>query len=239
MLNVLMKARERLTPGVIGCFICRTRYIDDAVLRAVVEEFDAVVNLGAGVDTRAFRIPGIEEVRYFEMDLPELLDAKKQYIDKKIGGLPANLSLVPIDFDSQNIGEALQKAGYSPSSRTLFIWEGVTQYITRDVIDTVLEYVARAASGSRIVFTYVLESFIDGSVIPAGLKSLYRMTLKKKDPLWLSGFDRAGMPEFLSRFSLHLIEDVGHEEHMERYIRPLGRDLSVFEIERIVLAEAR
>jgi methyltransferase (TIGR00027 family) len=239
MLNFLMKARERLTPGVIGGFICRTRYIDDAVLRAVVEEFDSVVNLGAGMDTRAFRIPGIEEVRYFEMDLPELLDVKKEYIDKKIGGLPANLSLVPIDFDNQDIGEALQKAEYSPSSRTLFIWEGVTQYITRDAIDKVLEYVAKAASGSMIVFTYVLESFIDGSVIPFGLKSLYRMTLKKKDPLWLSGFDPAGMPEFVSRFSLHLIEDVGHEEHMERYIRLVGRDLSVFEIERIVLAEVR
>jgi methyltransferase (TIGR00027 family) len=239
MLNFLLKMREKQTPGVIGGFICRTRYIDDAVLRAVVEEFDAVVNLGAGVDTRAFRIPGIEELRYFEMDLPELINAKKKYIERNTPGLPANVSLVPIDFDSQDIGETLQKAGYAQSSRTLFIWEGVTQYITRDAINAVLEYVARAASGSRIVFTYVLESFIDGSIIPAGLQSLYRMTMKKKDPLWLSGFDPAGMPEFLTRFSLHLIEDAGHEEYMERYIRPSGRDLTVFEIERIVLAEVR
>jgi methyltransferase (TIGR00027 family) len=187
MLNFLMKVRERATPGVVGGFISRTRYIDDAVIAAVAEEFDAIVNLGAGMDTRAFRIQGTEDMRYFEMDLPELIEMKKKYIEKNTAGLPENLSLVPVDFDTQDIGEELQKAGYSPSSRTLFIWEGVTQYITREAIDAVLEYVARSAAGSRIVFTYVLQSFLDG-VVPPGLQSLYRMTMKKKQPLWLTGF---------------------------------------------------
>jgi methyltransferase (TIGR00027 family) len=177
-------------------------------------------------------------MRYFEMDLPELIEIKKKYIEKNTAGLPENLSLVPVDFDTQDIGEELQKAGYSPSSRTLFIWEGVTQYITREAIDAVLEYVARSAAGSRIVFTYVLQSFLDG-VVPDGLQSLYRMTMKKKQPLWLTGFRPEEIPEYLSRFSLHLIEDVGHEGHMERYIRPLHRDITVFEIERIALAEVR
>jgi methyltransferase (TIGR00027 family) len=238
MLNFLMKVRERATPGVVGGFISRTRYIDDAVIAAVAEEFDAIVNLGAGMDTRAFRIQGTEDMRYFEMDLPELIEIKKKYIEKNTAGLPENLSLVPVDFDTQDIGEELQKAGYSPSSRTLFIWEGVTQYITREAIDAVLEYVARSAAGSRIVFTYVLQSFLDG-VVPDGLQSLYRMTMKKKQPLWLTGFRPEEIPEYLSRFSLHLIEDVGHEGHMERYIRPLHRDITVFEIERIALAEVR
>jgi methyltransferase (TIGR00027 family) len=223
---------------VVGGFISRTRYIDDAVIAAVAEEFDAIVNLGAGMDTRAFRIQGTEDMRYFEMDLPELIEMKKKYIEKNTAGLPENLSLVPVDFDTQDIGEELQKAGYSPSSRTLFIWEGVTQYITREAIDAVLEYVARSAAGSRIVFTYVLQSFLDG-VVPDGLQSLYRMTMKKKQPLWLTGFRPEEIPEYLSRFSLHLIEDVGHEGHMERYIRPLHRDITVFEIERIALAEVR
>ena len=43
----------------------------------------------------------------------------------------------------------------------------------------------------------------------------------------------------MSKFSLHLIEDVGHEEYIERYIKPKRRDLAVFEIERAVLAEVK
>ena len=164
---------------------------------------------------------------------------KQAYIDKNAGGLPANVTLVPIDFNNQDIGEELMKAGYSPSARTFFIWEGVTQYISREAIDSVLRYVSRAAAGSRIVFTYVLESFIDGSVIPAGQERMYKYAVHKLNTLWFSGFDPAGMPDYLSGFSLDLIEDVGREEYLERYIRPRNRDLNVFEIERTVLAKVR
>ena len=102
-----------------------------------------------------------------------------------------------------------------------------------------MEYVAQAATGSRIVFTYVLESFISGSYIPDGLNTLYNTMLKKKNPLWFCGFEPAKMGEYLSKYPLSLIEDVGTEEYLERYIKPKGRDLTVMEIERTVLAEVK
>ena len=237
--NFLMNMREKSSPGVIGGILCRTRYIDDVLNNAIKEGVGTVVNLGAGMDTRAFRIPGIENIQYFELDFPELQKVKRAYIDKKIGELPSNVSLVPIDFNSQELGEELKKAGYTLSSKTLFIWEGVTQYISKEAIDNTLKYVAQAAAGSRIVFTYVLKSFINGSYIPDGLNSLYKLTLKKKNPLWFCGFEPAEMHEYLSEYSLYLIEDVGHEEYLERYIKPKGRDLTVMEIERTVLAEVK
>jgi len=239
ILDFLVKMREKSSPGIIGGIICRTRYIDDVLNNAIKEGVGTVVNLGAGMDTRAFRISGIENIQYFELDFPELQKVKRSYIDKKIGELPSNVSLVPIDFNSQDLGEELKKAGYTLSSKTLFIWEGVTQYISKEAVDNTIKYVAQASTGSRIVFTYVLRSFIDGSYIPDGLNSLYKFTLKKKNPLWFCGFDPAEMHEYLSKFSLYLIEDVGHEEYLERYIKPKGRDLTVFEIERTVLAEVK
>ena len=239
MLNLLIKMREKVSPGIIGGLICRTRYIDDVLNDAIKEGFEAVVNLGAGIDTRAFRIPGIENVKYFELDFPELQKTKKSYIDKNIGELSPNVFLVPIDFNSQEPGEELKKAGYDLSLKTLFIWEGVTQYISKEALDNTFKYVSQASTGSRIVFTYVLESFINGSNIPDGLKSLYKFALKGKNPLWFYGFDPAAMAEYLAGYSLSLIEDAGHEEFLERYIRPKGRDLTVMEIERTVLAEVK
>jgi methyltransferase (TIGR00027 family) len=239
ILNFFIKLREKSTPGVWGGLICRVRYIDDVSNNAIKEGVGTVVNLGAGMDTRGFRIPNIENIQYFELDFPEVLKVKRSYIDKKIGELPPNVSLVPIDFNSQDLGEELEKAGYDSSSKTLFIWEGVTQYISKEAVDNTLKYVAQAPPGSKIVFTYVLESFINGSKIPDGLNSLYKFMLKKKDPLWFCGFDPAKMSEYISKYSLSLIEDIGHEEFLERYIRPKGRDLKVMEIERTVLAEVK
>jgi len=237
--NFLMNMREKSTPGVVGGILCRTRYIDDVLINAIKEGVGTVVNLGAGMDTRAFRIPGIENIQYFELDSPELLKVKRSYIDKKIGELPSNVSLVPIDFNSQDLGEELKKAGYTLSSKTLFIWEGVTQYISKEAVDNTIKYVAQAHTGSKVVFTYVLKSFINGSYIPDGLNSLYKTMLNKKNPLWFCGFDPGEMHEYLSKYSLYLIEDVGHEEFLERYIKPKGRDLTVMEIERTVLAEVK
>jgi len=237
--NLLMNMREKSTPGVVGGILCRTLYIDDLLIKAIKEGIGAVVNLGAGADSRAFRVPGIENIQYFELDSPEVLKVKRSNINKKIGELPSNLSLVPIDFNSQDLGEELKKAGYDLSSKTFFIWEGVTQYISKEAIDNTLKYVAQAPAGSKIVFTYVLKSFINGSYIPDGLNSLHKLTLKKKNPLWFCGFDPAEMHEYLSKYSLSLIEDVGHEEYLERYIKPKGRELTVMEIERTVLATVK
>jgi methyltransferase (TIGR00027 family) len=235
----LVNIREKSTPGVIGGIICRTRYIDEVLINAVKEGVETVVNLGAGADSRAFRIPGIESIPYFELDHPEVLKFKRSIINKKLGGLPSNMSLVPIDFNNQDLGEELKKAGYDLSSNTFFIWEGVTQYISKDAIDNTLKYIAQASKGSRIVFTYVLKSFINGSYIPDGLNSFYKSVLKKKNPLFVCGFDPAEVHEYLSKYSLSIIEDVGHEEFLERYIKPKGRDLSVMDIERTVLAEVK
>ena len=55
--NFLMNMREKSTPGVVGGILCRTRYIDDVLNNAIKEGVGAVVNLGAGMDSRAFRIP--------------------------------------------------------------------------------------------------------------------------------------------------------------------------------------
>jgi len=234
-----MNMREKSTPGVVGGILCRTVYIDDLLINAIKEGIGTVINLGAGADSRTFRIPGIESIPYFELDLPEILKVKRSNINKKLGELPSNVFLVPVDFNSQDLGEELKKAGYNLSSKTFFIWEGVTQYISKEAIDNTLKYFAQAPTGSKIVFTYVLESFINGSYIPDGTNFLYKTMLKKKNPLWLSGFDPAGMSKYLSEHSLSLIEDVGHEEFLERYIKPKGRELTVMEIERTVLAEVK
>ena len=150
MWNFLMNIREKSTPGVVGGIICRTRYIDDLLTKAINERFETIVNFGAGMDSRAFRIPGIENIPYFELDLPDTIKDKSYYTSKNIGATPAKLSLVPIDFNTQNLDEVLYNAGYNLSSKTFFIWEGVTQYISKEAVNNTFKYIAQAATGSRM-----------------------------------------------------------------------------------------
>ena len=222
----------------LGWFFCRFRYIDDVLKDSIARKgLESVVNLGAGYDCRAYYIPGIERVRYFEVDYPSAIETKKAKMKKILGKLPDHVIYVPVDFEKQSLDTELKKAGYDLTSKTLFISEGVTQYISKEANDSILEYVAQAAPGSKIVFTYILKSFIEGKDLKGATeKSMYKW-LVKGFKLFKYGLDPAEMRDYLSEYHLSLIEDIGSREMKERYMKKVSLGLDVFEIERIALAK--
>jgi methyltransferase (TIGR00027 family) len=228
----IMKFGEKLAPGVQNVLMCRVRYIDEVLRDAINAGFNAVVNLGAGFDSRSLRIEGIESLKIFEIDHPTVIAEKSKRLKKAGFGIPVNLELVPIDFNKFTLKQGLEKAGYDPSLKTLFIWEGVTQYVTKEAVESTLRYISQTKAGSRVVFTYVLQEFIENPESFPGLTTMYKQI---KD-LWVNGMDPATMKNYLKKFGLKLLKDAGAEYYREHYLKPLNRDLAVTEIERIVLA---
>ncbi len=240
----LMKKSEKSAPGATGWFFCRDRYVED-ILKECLEkkEVETVVNLGAGMDCRAYYIPGIEKLPYFEVDHPTVIKKKMKKMKKILGKLPNNVVYVPIDFQKQSLDVELKNAGYNLTSKTLFIWQAVTQYISKEANDNTFKYIAQAAPGSKLVFSYIIKSFIDGKYSNDGIKRLAKQFRKKNNPLFISGFDPADMKDYLSKYSLSLIEDIDSVEMQERYSNLIDLDLlktvKEFDNERFVLAEVK
>lgn len=233
--NALMRAIEKSTPGAMGSHFCRYRYIDDLLTASIAnKEIETVVNLGAGMDVRAYFIPGVENIRYFELDHPYVIKKKIKKIRKALGDLPGHVVYVPIDFEQQNLTTELEKAGYDLSSKTLFICEGVTAYLREKTVDSILSYVASSAPGNKIVFSYVIKSLVQGKNIHKGIQTVYNRLVKKS--IIIFGIDPDEITGYLSKHSLSLIEDIGPDEYKERYMIPSGLGLDVNEIERTALA---
>jgi methyltransferase (TIGR00027 family) len=76
--DAILACRERELPGVIGSLLCRTRYMDDVLREAAWDGVDQVVILGAGFDTRPYRMAELEGVPVFEVDHPAVQEAKRQ-----------------------------------------------------------------------------------------------------------------------------------------------------------------
>ena len=67
--------------------------------------------------------------------------------------LPANMRFVGVDFDHDDLGERLRAAGYDETKRTLFVWQGVIVYLTREGADNTLAFIAKhSVPGSVVVF---------------------------------------------------------------------------------------
>lgn len=235
-LDYMVRVREKSTPGVLGGILCRNRYFDEVLAAAIEEGFDTLVNLGAGYDTRALRIPGIQRLKVFEIDHPDVIKEKKRRLEKAGLTVPSNLTFVPVDFDQQDLKTELEKAGYNHKGRTLFIMEGVTQYIARASFEDTLRYAALAASGSRLAFTYVIKDVFDHpEEYPEHKQLMNQFKLFKLNSL--TGYDLDKMSDYLKRFGFELKEDVGADYFRTNYLLPKKRELSLMRIERVVLAE--
>jgi methyltransferase (TIGR00027 family) len=234
MRNFTIKQTDAVAQGIFGAQICRTRYIDDAVKAALSQGISQLVILGAGFDTRPYRLPGMERVNVFEVDLPSVQNDKKKKILKYLGRLPDHVTFIPIDFDTQTLETVFTGTAFDPSRPAVFIWEGVTQYISEGAVRQTLTFVGKSAPGSVIVFTYVLKSIIERrSDIPG---ADHMMDVVAQNAPWVFGLEPSEIPEFLKAFHLVLIADVGNADYQEKYLKPLGRNLVVSEGERIVHA---
>ncbi len=226
---------EKRAPGVWGSILCRKRHIDDRLAEAVDSQVETMVNLGCGIDTRTYRLPALAKLPVFEVDLPENIDAKRSRLKKVLGGVPAHVTLVPIDFDREDLGAVLASHGYAGDTRTFFIWEGVTQYLTEEGVRATFAFLASAHAGSRLAFTYIRKDFMDGEAF-YGHEYIYKkLVLKEKN--WRFGMDPESVADFLSGYGWRVLEHLGFDELAERYVKPTGRKLLSMPIERMVYAE--
>jgi methyltransferase (TIGR00027 family) len=235
----VLSLRERRMPGSLGSILCRTRYIDDVVKRSLAKGLDQLVILGAGFDSRAYRIPGIDRAQVFEVDLPGARELKQSRVEKVLGAVPENVTLVGMNFDRQDLDDVLSAAGFRKGRRTLFVWEGVTQYLTAEAVSDTLEFVSGVSGAdSAIVFSYVRRGLIDGTDRPEWFEPFMAFANRVGSPM-IFGLDRAELEQYLSERGLALIDDVGAAEYRDLYLRQLGREMHVFDGERVALAEAK
>jgi methyltransferase (TIGR00027 family) len=220
--------------GPLGSGVCRTRFIDDRVLDAVRDGLEQVVILGAGFDSRAYRLLGLARARVFEVDHPATQAAKRA----RLPDVPPHVVFVPIDFDREPLGEVMARAGFRCGERTFFLWEGVTNYLTAEAVDATVRWVARAGGpGSQLLFTYIDGGMLDGSLAFEGARA-GRDTVGRMGEAFTFGLDPHDVPAYLAARGLTLVEDVAAPDYRERYLRPLGREMKIWEFYRVALAVA-
>jgi methyltransferase (TIGR00027 family) len=123
----------------VRMMLVRTRFIDEALERAVAGGAAHVVILGAGFDSHAYRCQELlTNVRVFEVDRPATQELKQARVREALGGPPANLTYVPIDIQHEDLADVLRRHGHDQSQRTFFIMEGVTVYVPEEGVRATL-----------------------------------------------------------------------------------------------------
>ncbi|HXK11084.1 MAG TPA: SAM-dependent methyltransferase [Vicinamibacteria bacterium] len=208
--RALARFIDRHWPGPRAAVCVRTRYIDDAVVDLVAEGLDQLVILGAGFDARAQRLPDLRQVRVYELDHPSTQAVKRA----AVGRAGAPVRYVPIDFGRERLESVLDDAGVAPDARTLFLWEGVTNYLDEVSVDGTLRTIA--ARGTQAIVTYVDRALLDGAREFAGGRESLAHVRSLGEPFTF-GLDPATLPTYLEARGLRLLEDHALSDVATRY----------------------
>ena len=212
-------AVERIMPGIYGFALARVRHMDLIVRRETAAGIDSLVILGAGYDTRAYRMqPELSDVRVFEVDHPATSRDKRRRLANEIRSIPENVRFVELDFTRQDLLEELAAHGHRLSTRTLFLLSGVSMYLPEEAMFDLFRQVATHSSGrTSMVFDYIDADVLIEPDRFYGKEWLRYASKVGEAPTW--GIRPGGARELLAAHGLSLVSDLNAHELTARYLR--------------------
>ncbi|MGA4539500.1 class I SAM-dependent methyltransferase [Uniformispora flossi] len=183
------EAARRRRLAVSFSIVVRTKFLDDLLREASASGVRQVVLLGAGMDSRAFRMEWPEGTRLFEVDTAAPLDFKAEVLRGERA--VARCERIPVAVDlREDWPRALSAAGHDPTAPTVWIAEGLLIYLPEDAVELLLARIGtQSAAGSRLGLTLgsrgVIERF-GADAAPGSAASLWISEMPDDPVRWLA-----------------------------------------------------
>jgi len=130
--------------------------------------------------------------------------------------VPASLTFVPVDFETQALPDQLRVAGFQPEQPAFFSWLGVSMYLTRDAVLATLAFVGRCAPGSGITFDYMMPPSRLPWLRRLGFYLVARRVARAGEP-WKTWFDPEELSHELRSSGFTRLEDMDGPALDRRY----------------------
>ena len=242
---------KKFVPGFHEHLISRTRFIDDLIKKSISEQVEQYVILGAGYDSRAYNLKLPSGLKIFEVDQPEVQEIKRSKLPDEIPNAE-NITYVSVDFNHQSLKNQLLNSGFDKSKSTIYTLEGVSQYITREALNSTLSELALLTPNSNATFfmSYVNRLLREDPKACFGIgyskperaaKFITNGAAKVGEP-WISLYSSKEIEDLLSQNSFTLIENKTLADLNSKYFTPVGRTIPenhIFKIEHFVVAKSK
>lgn len=164
--------------------VVRTRFWDEALLRAT-RSVRQVVLVAAGMDARAYRLEWPGEVVVYELDQPEVIAEK----GRLLSGDAPRAARVAVSVDlTDDWPAALMAAGFDPGEPTVWLMEGLLQYLDEAEVRTLFAHVdALSTPGSVLLYEVVGTALLESPFMAPVLESM-----AARGSPWVFGSDSPG-----------------------------------------------
>jgi methyltransferase (TIGR00027 family) len=235
--EILAAAQDYRTPMIAllrSAFVLRSRFAEDCLLSAVTGGIRQYVILGAGLDTFAYRQPDwARNLAIFEVDHPSSQEFKRERLSARGIEIPASLRFCPCDFEHQFLEEALGATSFDCRTPAFFSWLGVTQYLTRDAIETTLRFVASLPHSSEITFQFVVpQDHLSGIDAEVSLFAADRAAMRGEP--WITRLDPEECKVWLVNLGFSKVFHLKPEEAQRRYFDGRRDGMRVYRVSEMM-----
>ena len=181
-LQILETFKDETRPNTSN--VARHRLIDDLLREELIANPNlTVVIIGAGFDTRAFRLQG---GTWIELDEPQVITYKNERLPA--ANSENELQRISIDFATDSLEQKL--AGYAGRSPVTIVIEGVLMYLEEAVIGKLLETLHHLFPRHRLICDLMTKEFLEknaGTIHEklTGMGAAFKFTIDNPEELFL------------------------------------------------------
>lgn len=189
--------------SIADMMIVRTLHIDP-IIDSHLDSATQFVVLGAGLDTRAYGPLKDRDIKMFELDQANVQQMKRKQL-KKSRLRSDHVRFVEVDFTLEHWMEGLLATDYDPSAKTIFLWEGVTLYLSGEDVSNTLDAIKSvSAAGSVVVLDIYAERFLKFANKGAAARTLEMTGEELGFGLDFSSDHEARLSAYISSLNLQL-----------------------------------
>jgi methyltransferase (TIGR00027 family) len=124
-------AKQMPYPKMLGWMMAvRTILIDRLIFEALQAGVDTVINIGAGLDTRPYRLDLPQHLQWIEIDFPHMIDLKNTRLAQEVPR--CKLKRIALNVANRDEAVRVYRELGSQSKQALIITEGVIAYLSND-----------------------------------------------------------------------------------------------------------
>lgn len=159
--------------------VLRTWIIDRFIEKLITEGVDTILNLGAGLDSRPYRMNLPSSLRWIEVDLPRIIQLKEERLKHD----RPNCKLERIQLDLSNKAERIKifLDVAQNSKKTGILTEGVIPYLSNEDVGTLADELS-----CQIPFQYWIVDYFSPKLMSMIKKDLIKNRQLKNAPLQFS-----------------------------------------------------
>lgn len=197
--------------------VIRTYIIDQMIKDLISKNFTTFLNLGAGLDSRPYRMNLSAEVQWIEVDFPHVIEHKRVQLERF--SPTCKLETIALDLSNRVSRQSLFEELASKYPKMVVLTEGVLPYLTQEQVSELSEDLIRHSSFKYWICEYISEKSYRYLKDPKRMDALKNAPFQFYPEDWMGFFGKRGWHLVQSRFYTEISEELGRPTPMPKIFR--------------------